>query len=83
MMSPELSLYMKPESRVLGFASQYERFPIHTEGEDVLNFVFYLKFKTYEDLAEDTSLQRKLKRLYLDGGRLYEYGGIFARDKIK
>ena len=83
MMSPELSLYMKEGSRVLGFASQYKRFPIHTEGEDVLNFVFYLKFKTYEDLAEDTSLQRKLKRLYLDGGRLYEYGGIFARDKIK
>ena len=82
MMSPELSLYMKPESRVLGFASAYKKFPIHTEGEDVLNFVFYLKFKTYADLAEDTSLQRKLKRLYLDGGYLYEYGGIFAADKI-
>lgn len=82
MMSPELSLYMKPESRVLGFASQYKRFPIHTEGEDVLNFVFYLKFKTYADLPEDTSLQRKLKSLYLEGGRLYEYGGIFAIDKI-
>ena len=83
MMSPELSLYMKPESRVLAFASPYIKFPIHTEGEDVLNFVFYLRFKTYEDLPEDTSLQRKLKRLYLDGGYLYEYGGIFAIDKIE
>lgn len=82
MMSPELKDYMKPGSRVLGFASQYIRFPIHTEGEDVLNFVFYLKFKSYEDLPEDTSLQRGLKKLYLEGGRLYEYGGIFAADKI-
>ena len=82
MMSPELKDYMKPTSRVLGFASPYIKFPIHTEGDDVLNFVFYLKFKTYEDLPEDTSLQRGLKKLYLDGGRLYEYGGIFAADKI-
>ena len=82
MMSPELSEYMKPSSRVLGFAFPYMKFPIHTEGEDVLNFVFYLKFKTYEDLPEDTSLQRELKKLYLSGGYLYEYGGIFASDKI-
>ena len=82
MMSPELADHLKPSSRVLGFASHYLRFPIHTEGEDVLNFVFYLKFKDYTDLKEDTSLQRSLKRLYLSGGRLYEYGGIFARDKI-
>ena len=82
MMSPELKLYVKENSRVLGFASKYLRFPIHTEGEDVLNFVFYLKFKTYEDLPQDTLLQRNLKALYLNGGKLYEYGGVFAIDKI-
>ena len=42
MMSPELSEHVKPTSRILGFASPYVRFPIRTEGEDVLNFVFYL-----------------------------------------
>ncbi|MBR5139573.1 MAG: DUF5596 domain-containing protein [Clostridia bacterium] len=82
MMSPELKLHMNPASRILGFASHYLRFPIHTEGEDVLYFVFYLKFKSYEDLAEDTSLQRSLKKLYLSGEKLYEYGGIFAIDRI-
>ena len=82
MTSPELKLHMKPTSRVLGFASRYLRFPIHTDGEDVLYFVFYLKYKTYEDLAEDTSLQRSLKKLYLSGGKLYEYGGIFAIDTV-
>jgi hypothetical protein len=52
------------------------KFPVETEGKDVLNFVFKLKFKTYEDLAEDTSLQRILKKMYLSGQYLYEYGGI-------
>jgi hypothetical protein len=74
---------MRENSKVLQFASAYSKFPIHTEGEDVLNFVFYLKFKTYFDLPEDTSLQRSLKKLYINGGRLYEYGGIFAADKIE
>lgn len=83
MMSPELRQYMREGSRVLAFASPYMKFPIHTEGEDVLNFVFYLRYKTYEDLPEDTSLQRALKTLYLGGGYLYEYGGIFAADRAE
>lgn len=82
MMSTQLKLHMKPTSRILAFAKHYTRFPIHTEGDDVLYFVFYMKFKTYEDLAEDTSLQRSLKKLYLSGQKLYEYGGIFAIDRI-
>jgi len=46
----------------------------------VLNFVFLLKYKTYADLAEDSSLQRALKKLYVNGKYLYEYGGIFTPD---
>ena len=76
MMSPELSGILKPESNLLAFQKPYMRFPVKTKGQDVLNFVFKLKFKTYEDLAEDTSLQRSLKKMYLSGQYLYEYGGI-------
>lgn len=76
MMAPELNSILKPGSRITDFAGKYLRYPIPTEGEDVLNFVFLLKFKTYEDLAEDTSLQRALKKLYVNGQYLYEYGGI-------
>ena len=83
MMAPELKLHLKESSRVLAFAEHYIKFPIHTEGEDVLNFVFYLKSEDYEKLPENTSLQKSLKKLYVSGGRLYEYGGIFAIDKIE
>ena len=77
MMAPELASMLKSGSRILSFSGDYLRYPIPTQGEDVLNFVFLLKFKTYEDLAEDTSLQRALKKLYVNGQYLYEYGGVF------
>lgn len=82
MMAPELNTILKPDSRILAFSSKYLRYPIPTQGEDVLNFVFLLKYKTYEDLAEDTSLQRALKKRYLNGQYLYEYGGVFTPGKI-
>lgn len=78
MMAPELESILKPGSRILSFNSRYLRYPIPTVGEDVLYFVFLMKFKTYEDLAEDTSLRRALKQLYVNGKYLYEYGGIFT-----
>ena len=77
MMAPELKAILKPGSRITAFAEKYLRYPIPTRGEDVLNFVFLLKYKTYEDLAEDTSLQRALKKRYVNGQYLYEYGGVF------
>ena len=76
MMAPELKDILNPESKLLAFQKPYMKFPVETKGDDVLNFVFKLKFKTYEDLAEDTSLQRSLKKMYLSGQYLYEYGGI-------
>lgn len=78
LLAPELEQMLSANSRILAFGKQYILYPIHTEGKDVLNFVFNLRFKTYQDLPEDTSLQRNLKKLYLSGGLLYEYGGIFA-----
>lgn len=78
MLAPELADILKPGSRITSFSSRYLRHPIRTRGEDVLNFVFLLKFRTYADLPEDTSLQRALKQRYLSGGYLYEYGGVLV-----
>jgi hypothetical protein len=82
MMAPELDTMLKADSRILAFNRDYIRYPIPTQGQDVLNFVFLLKYKTYDDLAEGTSLQRALKALYVNGQYLYEYGGIFIPDSI-
>jgi len=76
LMSPELSEVLKPGANVLKFQSAYLRYPVPTKGEDVLNFVFFLRYTTFADLPEETSLQRALKAKYLRGERLYEYGGV-------
>ena len=78
LMSPELDGHLKSGSNLLKFAEKYLRYPTHTDGMEVMNFVFYLKGTDYTDLPEDTSLQRSLKALYLNGGYLYSYGGLFT-----
>lgn len=82
MMSMELKDILKPTSNLIGFQNDYVRYPIHAKGEDVFNFVFKLKFTTYEDMPEDTSLQRAIKQRYLSGEYVYEYGGAFLADDI-
>jgi hypothetical protein len=81
MMSPELAEVMKPGANVLNFQRPYLRYPVPTKGEAVLNFVFFLRYTTFADLPEDTSLQRALKARYLNGERLYEYGGVIPFEK--
>lgn len=82
MMSMELEDILKPTSNLIGFQNDYVRYPIHTKGKDVFNFVFKLRFTTYNDLPEDTSLQRAIKQRYLAGEYLYEYGGAFFADEV-
>ena len=77
MLSPELEAHLKSSSRILAFAKDYTRYPVASEGKDVLNFVFLMKgLDNFENLPEDTSLQRSLKQLYLSGGKIHEYGGL-------
>ena len=82
MLSQELRDILKADSNILGFQQPYHIYPIVSKGQDVFNFVFKLKFNTYQDMAEDTSLQRAIKKLYLDGKYVYEYGGIFSIDEL-
>ena len=78
MMAPELEEILKPGSNLLEFQKPYTKYPCRTKGEDVLNFVFKMKFTSYNNLPEDTSLQRELKKIYLSGEYLYEYNGLFS-----
>lgn len=78
MMAPELTELLKPDSRISEFQKPYLKYPIPTQGKDVFNFVFKVPSADCDlsALPEDTSLQRALKRRYLAGGYLYEYGGV-------
>ena len=41
-----------------------------------MGYLFPANIEDYTKLPEDTSLQRKIKKVYLDGGYIYGGGGI-------
>lgn len=77
LVSPQLKYLLKPTSNIVAFAKRFTPFPDVTSGKDVFNFVFPANVESYEDLPENTSLERALKKVYLDGGYIYTYPGIF------
>ena len=76
LLSPQLQAHLKPGSNILSFQGDYALFPCKSKGQFVFSFVFGCKPERLEDLPENTSLQRSLKKLYLDGGYTHEYCGI-------
>lgn len=77
LVSPQLKSIMKPTSNIVAFANRFTPFPQKNDGKAVFSFVFPAGIDKYEDLPENTSLERALKKLYLDGGYLYTYVGVF------
>ncbi len=80
MLDAKLREFPHESSNVLAFQKKYTLYAGETEGIDVFNFVFkmqYTKELDYKSIPEDTSLQRALKKLYLDGKYIYEYEGVF------
>lgn len=78
MLDPKLETLMGKESRLAGFMNCFVKYPNKDPGTAVFGFVFPKRYESYETLPEDTSLRRKLKQLYVDGGRIYAYSGIIS-----
>ena len=76
LLSPQLEKHLSPSSNILAFQKDYMLFPCKSKGQFVFSFVFGCKPENLEDLPENTSLQRNLKKLYMDGGYIHEFCGI-------
>jgi hypothetical protein len=79
LLSLDLKKVLKPTSNILDFQKKYTLYPILSEGISIFDNVFPGQggLANLKDLSEDTSLQRNVKRLYLDGGYVYDYSGFF------
>ena len=77
LLDPALAEILSPPSRILSFAGHFDRFPAPSAGREVFSFVFQKTDGAPEDLPENTSLQRALKKKYLAGGAIYAYSGFF------
>ena len=79
LLNPRLKPLQKPGSRITQFAECFVRYPEKdTTAESVFSFVFVRKPEDLNDLPEDTSLRRALKKIYLSGDGIHRFhGAIF------
>lgn len=83
MLDPQLRAFLPENSNIVNFQKKYTLYAGKNQGDAVFDFVFKLKFKEYKDMPEDTSLQRAIKKHYLDGKYIYSYGGLFLVEKSR
>lgn len=79
LLSIDLKKILKPSSNILDFQKKYTLYPVISKGILIFGNVFPGQggIENLENLTENTSLQREVKRLYLDGGYIHEYSGFF------
>lgn len=80
LLNPKLKQILDGQSRIVQFGDCFVKYPIQDPGESVLGFVFGRVPEHLEDLPEDTSLRRKLKKLYLEGDRIHTFSGALYID---
>ncbi len=79
LMSRDLRKVLKPTSNILAFQNKYIHYPCLCNGTQVFRNVFPGTGvpKDYNILPEETSLQRNVKKLYLEGGHILNDCGFF------
>ena len=80
LMSEQLKDFLKPDSKILGFQKWFIKTPLRSGGADVFDFAFRghkIDREHPEEFPEETSLQRGVKKLYMNGEFLHEGSGIF------
>lgn len=78
LLNPKLKEMLGDQARITQFQDCFITYP-HKDSTatSVFGYVFPKKPENLEDLEESTSLQRKIKKLYLDGDCLHVYRGVF------
>ena len=81
MMEKRIVEILGKESNLTRFSDAYVGFPLRSQGKAIYSFVYNLHQPVpTEELAEDTSLRRAIKKHLLNGGFVYEKGGIIPID---
>lgn len=79
LLNPKLKRILDEQSRIVQFLDCFVTYPIQDPNATaVFAFVFGSKPADLTTLPEDTSLRRKLKKLFLDGDHIHAYGGVIC-----
>jgi len=74
---PQNETLLPPESNILRFAKRFTRFTHKDWGKSAFSFVYNMDNPVIEELPENTSLQRAMKKHFLSGKTIYNVGGYF------
>ena len=76
LLDPTLSEILGEGSKIVGFQKYFSIYPIRSNEKSVFGHLFPSTYESYETLPEDTSLQRKVKEMYINGKYIYDFGGF-------
>ncbi len=80
LLSFEIEELLGENASISKFANLFHRFPVKSNGDSVFGFVFPSKPEDLNLLPEETSLQRKLKALYLSGSFALNSAGFLFEE---
>ncbi len=76
LLDPMLGVILGPDAKMTKFMERFVKHPIRNAGTSPFGYVFPVNVKDMNTLPEDTSLQRGMKKLYVEGGCIYGYAGL-------
>jgi len=81
LLSGQLKAFLPEDSNILRFQELFDIRQDEVPGNDVLLWVFKNPRLPKEDYPENTSLQRKLKQFFLEGGQFLEGRGYLKKQR--
>lgn len=78
LMNPLINDSLGENSKLSQFSSMFVRYPRKSAGKTFVDYVFPGHYASYEELPENSSLQRAFKKHLLKGEYIYEYSGILV-----
>ena len=79
LLDPNLETILGEKSKITQFMKSYTKWPFSSAGKEVFSFVFVGFNGELSELPENTSLERGLKKRYLDGKFIHAYQGVLFR----
>lgn len=84
LLNPHIESIMGRKTNITRFGDMFDRFEIEEESDGVYISVFkVLEPKSIDDLCEETSLQKNIKKFIKEGNRFKDYGGFISIQKLK
>ncbi len=82
LLSPALPELLPPSSNIIHFQKQFELLKIEADSPYFMDWIYSRLGIAYEDLPENTSLQRNVKRYLLAGGKVGTAYGVYRADML-